>query len=81
MGMLVGSTMEILDDEGPEAMVEHLRSQGPESEQLRLIEGLEDVEHPRTTELLQAIGRHHPSKRVASAARAAAFKRLGLQVH
>jgi hypothetical protein len=81
MGMLVGSTMEILDDEGPEAMVEHLRSQGPEAEQLRLIEGLADVEHPRTTELLQAIGRHHPSKRVASAARAAAFKRLGLQVH
>jgi hypothetical protein len=66
-----------LDDEGPDAMVEHLNSLGPAEEQVENVERLLVADHPRTADVLDAIGRHHPSKLVAKAARKTAFKRLG----
>jgi hypothetical protein len=40
-----------------------------------MIEGLLHAEHPRTSEILHVIGRYHPSRPVAKAARKTAFKR------
>jgi hypothetical protein len=78
-GLFVDTMMAELDAEGQEAMVDHLRSLGPDDEQRRFIEGLLRADHPRATELLVAIGRHHPTKSVAKAARTTAFKRQGIR--
>jgi hypothetical protein len=75
--LLVETLMLILDDEGPDAMVEHLNSLGPADEQLENVERLRVADHPRTADVLDAIGRHHPLKLVAKAARKTAFKRQG----
>lgn len=64
-----------VDGDGPVATVAYFGTLGPEAEQISFIEGLLRVEHPRTSEILGIIGRHHPSKAVAKAARKMAFKR------
>jgi hypothetical protein len=75
--VFVESLAAILDDEGPDALVKHLNNLGPEDEQLENIERLLVADHPRTADVLDAIGRHHPSKLVAKAARKTAFRRQG----
>jgi hypothetical protein len=64
-----------IDDDGPVAATAMFQSLGPEEEQAHLIERLVAADHPRTSEVLETIGHHHPSKPVAKAARKAAFKR------
>jgi hypothetical protein len=44
---------------------------------VRFVDSLVRAGHPWTSELLGAIGRHHPSRSVAKAARKVAFKRQG----
>ena len=80
-GMLLEVFIQDLDTDGIGAVVEHLDELGPEPEQVRWVEGLLRVDDPRATDLLQAIGREHPRKAVAKAARAIAFKRLGLRLN
>ncbi|CAN5645752.1 hypothetical protein BH24CHL9_BH24CHL9_00720 [soil metagenome] len=67
-----------VDADGAVAAVAHFQGLGPESEQLTFIEGLLRVEHPRTAEILGIVGRYHPSKVVAKAARKVAFKRQAI---
>jgi hypothetical protein len=67
-----------VDADSPVAAVARFQSLGPEREQLTFIEGLLRVDHPRTAEILSIIGRYHPSKVVAKAARKMAFKRQAI---
>lgn len=64
-----------IDEGGPVAATAQFQSLGPEEGQADLVERLVRAEHPRTSEVLETIGRYHPSKSVAKAARKAAFKR------
>jgi len=64
-----------IDEGGPVAATAQFQSLGPEAEQADLVGRLVRAEHPRTSEVLEIIGRYHPSKSVAKAARKAAFKR------
>lgn len=64
-----------IDEGGPVAATAQFQSLGPEEEQAQLVERLVRADHARTSEVLETIGRYHPSKPVAKAARKAAFKR------
>ncbi len=64
-----------IDEGGPVAATAQFQSLGLEEEQADLVGRLVRAEHPRTSEVLETIGRYHPSKSVAKAARKAAFKR------
>jgi len=63
------------DASGPLVAVARLQSLGPDDEQIALLRQLAHVDHPRASELLEVVGRVHPSKAVAKAARTALFKR------
>jgi len=63
----------LLDVEGPEAVLDALDGEHPD-EPMTTIEQLWRSAHPRTGEVLTAIGTHHPDKRLAKAARKSAFK-------
>lgn len=55
----------ILDDEGPHRVGDQLpaaSSRGP-------IEDMWRIDHPRVREVLEVVGRHHPDKALAKAAR------------
>jgi hypothetical protein len=67
-----------VDADGPAAAAAHFQTLGPEPEQLAILEGLVRADHPRTMEILDIIGRLHPSKAVSKAARKSAFKRRGI---
>lgn len=64
-----------VDADGPVAAVAHFQGLGTEDEQIRMIDDLLRAEHARTSEILELIGRHHPARAVAKAARKTAFKR------
>jgi ribosomal protein S16 len=64
-----------IDDDGPVVATAMFESLGPKEEQAYVIERLVAADDPRASEVLEAIGRYHPSKPVAKAARKAAFKR------
>lgn len=64
-----------IDENGPVAAVALFQSLGPEDEQVRLVEQLVRADHPRASEILEVVGRYHPSKALAKAARKTAFKR------
>ena len=53
---------------GPEELLAVFGA-GERADQIELLEGLWRVERPRTAELLEAIGAHHPDRSVAKAAR------------
>lgn len=69
-----------IDADGPVAAVAHFQGLGPDAEQIGFLERLLRAEHPRTSEMLQVIGRYHPSKGVAKAARKTAFKRQAIHL-
>jgi hypothetical protein len=64
-----------IDGDGPVAATAMFQGLGPEEEQAQMIERLMSADHPRASEVLETIGRYHPSKRMAKAARKAAFRR------
>jgi hypothetical protein len=64
-----------IDDDGPIAATASFQDLGPEEQQVHMLERLVGADHARTSEVLAVIGRYHPSKPVAKAARKAAFKR------
>jgi hypothetical protein len=64
----------ILDSDGPAGLVEHLEQLGPADEQAAVLGDLWRARAPRGFAVLEAIGRAHPSAKVAKAARKAAFK-------
>ncbi len=66
---------------GPVTAVARLMSLGPEDEQMRFVERLLRADQPGAAEVLEMIGRLHPSKAVAKAARRTAFKRRSFGLH
>jgi len=60
---------------GPEALHSTLSLSGSPDDEVRLLEGLWRAPSTATESVLEAVGRTHPSKAVAKAARKALFKR------
>jgi len=73
--MLLEALAVALASEGPDAAVEILRSGFGLDWQLESIESLWRIDNPHTSAVLDAVGRAHPDKAVAKAARKALFKR------
>ncbi|MBI2776786.1 MAG: hypothetical protein HYX57_05945 [Chloroflexi bacterium] len=63
------------DQNGPVSAVARLMSLGPEDEQIRFVEELLHTDQAAGDDVLEMIGRYHPSKTVAKVARRTAFKR------
>ena len=61
---------------GPEELLAVFGA-GERADQIELLEGLWRVERPRTAELLEAIGAHHPDRSVAKAARKCLVRHRG----
>ena len=68
-------------ENGPVSAVARLMSLGPEPEQVRYVEQLLRADDPAAAEVLEMIGRYHPSKAVARTARRTAFKRRSFGLH
>lgn len=81
MDVMIETLAAMAEAEGGVAMIDYLQTLGPDGEQVRVIEGMRRAGHPRTSELLSIIGRDHPSKMVAKAARKAMFQREGRMLH
>lgn len=81
LDVMIETLSAMTQEEGSTAMIDYLVTLGPDSEQVRVIEGMRRAGHPRTSELLAAIGRDHPSKAVAKVARKTLFQREGRLVH
>lgn len=64
-----------IDEHGPVAAAALFQSLGPEDEQMKIVEQLLRAEHRRAPEILEVIGRYHPSKAAVKAARKTAIKR------
>ena len=71
LGDLVASMEEEMDGEVLAAM---LRQSVPAGQEVRIIELMAGSGHPAAEPALTALGRHHPDKKIAKAARKAAFK-------
>ena len=59
----------VLDDAGPEAMVEMVPAGSDRAATLDVLERFWRLDHDRVPEVLEVTGRHHPDKAVAKAAR------------
>jgi hypothetical protein len=60
--------------EGPEHIAEQLRDAVPSGQEEHIFELMWRLPHPAAGEVLTMLGTHHPDKRIAKAARKAAFK-------
>jgi len=73
--MLVG-TVEVaavmLDDAGPDGVVEFFGSDVDQT--LEVLDHIWRADHERTVEVLEALGRHHPDRKIAKAARRSLMK-------
>ena len=64
------------DDAGhePEALVKRLSEMVPAGQELAVFELMARVPHPDAADVLTAIGKHHPDKKIAKLARKSAYK-------
>jgi len=65
----------MLASSGDDEVVDGLEGLGPVGEQLRVVELLSGADHDKASLMLEVIGRAHPRKAVATAARRAAVRR------
>ena len=72
--LMVDTAATALDAGGPDELVEMLQQFGPVEEQAAFLGELWRVDNPRTAEVLGVLGRLHPDKGAARAARRAAYK-------
>ncbi len=72
--LMVDTAATALDASSPDELVEMLRQFGPVEEQAAFLGELWRVDNPRTAEVLGVLGRLHPDKGAARAARRAAYK-------
>jgi hypothetical protein len=72
--MLVETCAAVAAQDGPNAVVEMLSDLGPADEQAAIVGSLWRVNSPYAATVLQALADAHPDKKVAKAARKAAFK-------
>jgi hypothetical protein len=59
---------------GPDALAERLAEAVPAGQELAVFELMARVPHPDAADVLTAIGRHHPDKKIAKLARKSAYK-------
>jgi hypothetical protein len=67
------------DDDEPAALAARLREAIPAGRELAAFEMMARVPHPDAANVLTVIGRHHPDKKIAKAARKAAYKAASRQ--
>ena len=67
------------DDYAPAALATRLRDAIPAGRELAAFEMMARVPHPDAANVLTVIGRHHPDKKIAKAARKAAYKAASRQ--
>jgi hypothetical protein len=72
--LLVDLGAGLLEEADPRDVVAELLPELPPETQAQIVAGLWQVRHPAVTDLLTALGDHHPEPIVARAARKAAFK-------
>jgi hypothetical protein len=72
--LLVDLGAGLLEEADPRDVVAELLPELPPETQAEIVAGLWQVKHPAVTDLLTALGDHHPEPVVARAARKAAFK-------
>jgi hypothetical protein len=72
--LLVDLGAGLLEEADPRDVVAELLPELPPETQAEIVAGLWQVRHPAVTDLLTALGDHHPEPVVARAARKAAFK-------
>jgi hypothetical protein len=72
--LLVDLGAGLLEEADPRDVVAELLPELPPETQAQIVAGLWQVSHPAVTDLLTALGDHHPEPVVARAARKAAFK-------
>jgi hypothetical protein len=72
--LLVDLGAGLLEEADPSDVVAELLPDVPADAQAEIVAGLWQVDHPGVTDLLTALGEHHPDPAVARAARKAAFK-------
>jgi hypothetical protein len=72
--LLVDLGAGLLEEADPRDVVAELLPELPPETQAEIVAGLWQVSHPAVTDLLTALGDHHPEPVVARAARKAAFK-------
>jgi hypothetical protein len=79
---LVAGGWDDLDDDAehdPAVLAERLREAIPAGEEPAVFEVMARVPHPDAANVLTVIGRHHPDKRIAKAARKSAYKAASRQ--
>ncbi|MGQ0433278.1 MAG: hypothetical protein ACT452_12815 [Microthrixaceae bacterium] len=80
-GLMVELLASFLRKDGAEGLMAELGELGPVDEQRALMEQVWRSPSPRAAEVLDAIGRHHPDKAVAKAARKALFQHRSAQAN
>jgi len=68
---VLASTFDVLE---PEELERQLRDAVPAGEELAVFETMWRLPHPDAADVLKLIGAHHPDKKIAKAARKAAYK-------
>ena len=81
-GLVMDGWAELDDDaeHDPEALGEQLRAAIPAGQEPAVFEIMARVPHPDAASVLTVIGRHHPDKKVAKAARKSGYKAASRQV-
>jgi hypothetical protein len=81
-GLVMDGWAELDDDaeHDPAALGERLRAALPAGQELAVFEIMARVPHPDAAGVLTVIGRHHPDKKIAKAARKSAYKAASRQV-
>lgn len=62
------------DENDPEGIADQLSNAVPAGEEHQIFEVMWRLDHPQVHDVLTLLGKHHPDKKVAKAARKAAFK-------
>ncbi|HXV92013.1 MAG TPA: hypothetical protein VD813_01840 [Pseudonocardia sp.] len=70
LASVVGVAAVVLDEEGPEGMLEFVSS-GDRAHSVEMLDHLWRLDHPRVADVLEVIGGHHPDNKIAKAGRKA----------
>jgi hypothetical protein len=81
-GLVMDGWAELDDDaeHDPAALGERLRAAIPAGQEPAVFEMMARVPHPDAASVLTVIGRHHPDKKIAKAARKSGYKAASRQI-
>lgn len=72
--LLTDTLAAMADELEPEGIADQLSEAVPAGQEQQVFEAMWRLDHPQVHEVLTLLGKHHPDKKVAKAARKAAFK-------